>query len=548
MSSGENRNRREPDGEENGANSLTNSKQLSQRSRHLKAAGKHVQEDVNLSDDSLEDDGPEPVAASTLRDGERDNTQRHSRAADSVARNSSHSNQHVDKRTNENTPVNNGATSPVHSTTPQQHINSDNDIVSDKGRLVHGSAKSSQTSSRASSCVSKIPVLKRPKAKPSPLVEASKASLSSAAMVTTTGGYPPPSEQTEDSSDTPISIPIDEMPVSDSLDHDEQPVVSHNQEEHVAVTIQTCYRGQKSNRNPETNLEAPPQEGRAQDGQRRKLRNSNSFNSYVHEQMAITMAMMEANFEGVGLSHTQQERVEELRAGLDSFSLTNTAAAATTGEQQHEPHPQIVHNHWNDSEPSSNSWNGNRKRLHASTGIEMTHGGIRSKLLYKSQSCDTSYQEDIHHKSGNKRCGSYLQQSKVAQSIKSLKPPKLKPLPRRQSSNYLQNYIKSNKGSVRSNRQWSPAHMIPPLDESTPVNHTHWDSAMIGPRDHMTYHYPVLPNIGDSYSTISLHPAVKPYKSYHQHHWPGLPPPQPTYRTHPRGGHYYTRHYSQHRH
>ena len=143
--------------------------------------------------------------------------------------------------------------------------------------------------------------------------------------------------------------------------------------------------------------------------------------------MAITMAMMEANFEGVGLSHTQQERVEELRAGLDSFSLTNTAAAATTGEQQHEPHPQIVHNHWNDSEPSSNSWNGNRKRLHASTGIEMTHGGIRSKLLYKSQSCDTSYQEDIHHKSdwlGNKRRGSqegrgsYLQQSKVAQSIK----------------------------------------------------------------------------------------------------------------------------------
>ena len=78
-----------------------------------------------------------------------------------------------------------------------------------------------------------------------------------------------------------------------------------------------------------------------QDKHRRKLRNSNSFNSYVHEQMAITMAMMEANFEGVGLSHRQQERVEELRAGLDSFSLTNIAAKVA--EQQHEPHPQNIH-------------------------------------------------------------------------------------------------------------------------------------------------------------------------------------------------------------
>lgn len=163
-----------------------------------------------------------------------------------------------------------------------------------------------------------------------------------------------------------------------------------------------------------------------QDKRHRKLRNANSFNSYVHEQMAITMAMMEANFEGVGLSHRQQERVEELRAGLDSFSLTNIAA--TMAEQQHEPHPQTIHDHWDNNKPSSNNRNENRKRIHGNAGIEMTHGGMRTKLLYKSRSYDTSYHEDTSHKSdwlGDKRHGSYLQQegsylqqAKVAQSIK----------------------------------------------------------------------------------------------------------------------------------
>lgn len=245
MSSGENRNRREPEGEENGTNSsqtLTNAKQLSQRSRHFKAASKHVQEDVNLSDDSLEDDGPEIAAASTSRDGERNNTQTHSR--DSVARNSSHSNQH--KRTIGNPPSHSGTTSPVHSTTLQQHINSDN-----VRRSAQGSAKSSQVSSRVSSCTSKIPVLKRPKVKPSPLVEASKASLSS---VASGRKYPPSSKQTEDGSDTPVSIPIDEVPISDCLNHDKQPVVSHDREEQAAVTIQAYYRGwstRKANRNKE---------------------------------------------------------------------------------------------------------------------------------------------------------------------------------------------------------------------------------------------------------------------------------------------------------
>ena len=30
-----------------------------------------------------------------------------------------------------------------------------------------------------------------------------------------------------------------------------------------------------------------------------------------------------------------------------------------------------------------------------------------------------------------------------------------------------------------SDRQWSPAHVMPPLDESTPISHTHyWDPAV----------------------------------------------------------------------
>jgi len=138
------------------------------------------------------------------------------------------------------------------------------------------------------------------------------------------------------------------------------------------------------------------------------------------------MAMMEANFEGVGLSHTQQERVEELRAGLDSFSLTNIAAAASA-QQENKPHPQNVYQHWNSNEPPSSNWNGNRNRVHGGTGMEMTCG---AKLLYKSKSYDTGYHGDTRHQSdwlGNKRHGSYLQQerrgsylqqSKAAQPIK----------------------------------------------------------------------------------------------------------------------------------
>jgi len=246
MFGGDNRNRRAPDGEENGRNlsqQLAKVKQLPQRSHHLNAAGNHVQEDVNLSDDSLEDDGHDLATnINTSRDSERENTHPDSRV---VARNSSHSNQHADVL------VSNGATSSVHDITHQQHINGDND----KERSAYGSAKSSQISSRASSCrscASKIPVLKRPKVKPSPLVEASKASLSSAAIVTVVGEHPPPPKQAKDGDDTPVSIPIDE---TNCLEY---PVVPHNREEQAAVTIQAYYRGwstRKGNRNPQTKLE-----------------------------------------------------------------------------------------------------------------------------------------------------------------------------------------------------------------------------------------------------------------------------------------------------
>jgi len=238
MSNEKHRSRREPDGEANDKDSLqTLTKQLSQRNSHLDTAGKHVKENVNLSDDSLEDDRPETrteIAATTIsRDIHRDNAHPPSRAADSVARNSSLSNH---KRANENSSV-------LQNTTPQQHT------VNDKARPVHGSAKSSQTSSRTSSCSSKIPVLKRSTVKPSPLVEASKASLSSTAMVTTTGDCTLPTNHTREGRDMPVSIPINEPPVLDSDDIKVQ--VSHNTQEKAAVTIQAYYRGwsiRKANR------------------------------------------------------------------------------------------------------------------------------------------------------------------------------------------------------------------------------------------------------------------------------------------------------------
>lgn len=162
------------------------------------------------------------------------------------------------------------------------------------------------------------------------------------------------------------------------------------------------------------------------------LKNSNSFNSYVHEQMAITMAMMEANFEGVGLSNTQQERVEELRAGLDSFSLTNITAPVNehkkTVFKRTDHH--VNHNYY--SHKDEWLYCHQKKRMDYS-GMEMSHNGTKTSydrgmhLLYRSQSysnnpCHSNYGNNVynqrrqgselsHHDSFElRRRGSFLQQ------------------------------------------------------------------------------------------------------------------------------------------
>lgn len=176
----------------------------------------------------------------------------------------------------------------------------------------------------------------------------------------------------------------------------------------------------------------------------RVLRNSNSFNSYVHEQMAITMAMMEANFEGVGLSNTQQERVEELRAGLDSFSLTNITVPIE--EQNTTVFKNRMYYHDNHSYGSHrDTWLPDHQKQYDANHHRMREPCDRNDLLYRSQ----SYSTDPHrtHHTGNvhsqrrgsehlhndslgmgrsgsylqqqlDRRGSYVQQSKLAQSIK----------------------------------------------------------------------------------------------------------------------------------
>ena len=178
---------------------------------------------------------------------------------------------------------------------------------------------------------------------------------------------------------------------------------------------------------------------RRQDG--RVLRNSNSFNLYVHEQMAITMAMMEANFEGVGLSNTQQERVEELRAGLDSFSLTNIIPP----EQDKTVFKNERHHHDNHGHGSHrDTWLPDHQKHY---GVD--HYRTRPshdagmQLLYRSQSysnnnpshvsnghnqrrgSELSHSDSFRTKRSNSylqqqldRRGSYLQQSKLSQSIK----------------------------------------------------------------------------------------------------------------------------------
>ena len=178
------------------------------------------------------------------------------------------------------------------------------------------------------------------------------------------------------------------------------------------------------------------------------LKNSNSFNSYVHEQMAITMAMMEANFEGVGLSNTQQERVEELRAGLDSFSLTNIIAP--------EQRVTVLNNerHHHDNGSHRDAWLSDHQKHNDVNHYTRAPHDEGMQLLYRSQSYSTNpdhvgyagrnkhYQRrgsELSHsdsfsvkRSGSylqqrlDKQGSYLQQSKLAQSIKVMKS--LKPL------------------------------------------------------------------------------------------------------------------------
>ena len=172
----------------------------------------------------------------------------------------------------------------------------------------------------------------------------------------------------------------------------------------------------------------------------RVLKNSNSFNSYVNEQMVITMAMMEANFEGVGLSNTQQERVEELRAGLDSFSLTNITAptekTAFKDRNHHDDHSYHSDKHTWVSGHQKEEDRGNYNRLGNAGKLNLLYrsqsyynnpstGNYGSSVHNKRRGSEPIYNDSIAIKrSGSylqqqlERQGSYVQQSKLAQSIK----------------------------------------------------------------------------------------------------------------------------------
>ena len=170
----------------------------------------------------------------------------------------------------------------------------------------------------------------------------------------------------------------------------------------------------------------------------RILKNSNSFNSYVHEQMAITMAMMESNFEGVGLSNTQQERVEELRAGLDTFSLTNITAPEQkpmvfkNGRHHHDDHANsshrdTYHHKYTDKAYYRGSHDSGAQLLYRSQSYSTNadRGGYVATLHNMRRGSELSHSDSFRMKRNGSylpqqldRRGSYLQQSKLAQSIK----------------------------------------------------------------------------------------------------------------------------------
>lgn len=160
--------------------------------------------------------------------------------------------------------------------------------------------------------------------------------------------------------------------------------------------------------------------------------------------MAITMAMMEANFEGVGLSNTQQERVEELRAGLDSFSLTNIIAPEQdktvfkNGRHHHDNHG--YGSHRDTRLPDHQKQYGvdyHITRPSHDTGMQLMYrsqsysnnpdhvGGYGDNVHNQRRGSELSHSDSFRAKRSNSylqqqldRRGSYLQQSKLSQSIK----------------------------------------------------------------------------------------------------------------------------------
>lgn len=280
--SGEQKGRHKPDGKEDGTDLSLN---LTAPNNALEGTAVNQSEAVEactsevtpinnqLSDDSLEDDAvtDNPVAANAARDNKVDTSQNETNTKTETsdlieAVNQSNEvtlhngEETTSKVTDKQMPLDNNETNSVTAVVPNYHVANKSDVVkkdvskatTSGGSLQNNSIKLSQSSSRFSTS-SRIPILKGSKGKPSPLAEPHKASTSSVTM-TTPGELPQqeaysPAVQSSENTDTPVSVALQEIPSSDSLQvadktgNTRKETSLSNKQKEIAATMQAYHRG-----------------------------------------------------------------------------------------------------------------------------------------------------------------------------------------------------------------------------------------------------------------------------------------------------------------
>jgi len=277
--SGEQKDRDEPDGKEEGVDSSLNataSKKALERALEVipnrSEADACTNDEVTvinnqLSDDSLEDDvvPDDPVVTNVARDDKVVNGNNNTGAegaanglteivneCNTIEPTSDIVSDSVQNEvTNTKVSLDANGESSVTSLVTDKHTTNSNvkkDVSKatiSGGSLQDSSIKSLQASSN-SSCQSKIPLPKGSRGKPSSLLGSHKASMASVTMTTTGENQQNKvnSLQASENRTTPVSVALEEIPSFDSLHQDVNRADGlSNKQKETAVTIQAYYRG-----------------------------------------------------------------------------------------------------------------------------------------------------------------------------------------------------------------------------------------------------------------------------------------------------------------